>query len=119
MAETRWLTAKQAAEKLDVSSAWVRYLCQQGRMKGAEMLGVAGWMIPDPPVLLGKRGDVDCVSAPEAARIMGISRQRVFDLCMEGKIKGAAKKGRFWEIPYPINRISHRPGPRPTKASKV
>ena len=112
MADTRWVSAKQAAEKLGLSSARVRDLCQQGRVKGAQNLGEA-WMIPDPPVLR-KIGDHDYVTAPEAARILGISRQRLFQLCMEGKIKGATQKdGYHWSIPFPIQRLRGPPGPRP------
>ena len=115
MAEDILLTAKQTAEKLDVSPARVRDLCQRGRVRGAKKLGMA-WMIPDPPVLLGKMGNLggsDYVTAPEAARIMGISRQRLSDLCTEGKIKGAIQKGRYWSIPFPIERLQGRNGRPP------
>lgn len=120
MDETRWLTAKQAALKLGVSSTRVRDLCQQGRVKGAEMLGAAvGWMIPDPPVVVGKSGELrgSYVTVPEAAHIMGISRQRLSVLCIEGKIKGATQRdGYYWSIPFPIERLRRPPGRRPKQA---
>ena len=88
-------------------------------MEGAEKLGIALWMIPDPPVVVGKMGELGgsgYVTAPEAARIMGISRKRLYVLCVEGKIKGATQKdGYHWSIPFPIERLRRGPGRRPVK----
>ncbi|NEP78198.1 MAG: hypothetical protein F6K39_08395 [Okeania sp. SIO3B3] len=35
----------------------------------------------------------------EASFLLGISRQRLLVLLAQGRVKGAEKKGRFWEIP--------------------
>ncbi|GBF80058.1 helix-turn-helix domain-containing protein [Aphanothece sacrum] len=39
------------------------------------------------------------VSIAKAAHLLGISRQRVQQLLYAGRIKGALKEGRFWQIP--------------------
>jgi len=39
------------------------------------------------------------VSTTEAASLLGICNQRVRQLLKNGRIKGAKKVGRFWEIP--------------------
>jgi len=41
-----YLTAKQAAEKWNISPRRVQVLCEQGRIKGAVRLGWA-WAIPN------------------------------------------------------------------------
>ncbi|MEB3340377.1 hypothetical protein [Okeania sp.] len=35
----------------------------------------------------------------EASLLLGFSRKRLLDLLAEGRVKGAYKNGRFWEIP--------------------
>lgn len=44
------ISTKDAAAKLDVSERRVRVLCQQGRIKGAELIG-GSWILPDNPVI--------------------------------------------------------------------
>ena len=39
----------------------------------------------------------------EASFLLGISRQRLLVLLAQGRVKGADKKGRFWEIPASKN----------------
>lgn len=39
------------------------------------------------------------MSTKEAASLWNISDRQVSKLCVEGKIKGAVKKGRTWAIP--------------------
>ena len=39
------------------------------------------------------------MSVAEAAIRLGLSRQRVFQLCKDGRITGARKVGRLWVIP--------------------
>ncbi|MDY6899078.1 MAG: helix-turn-helix domain-containing protein, partial [Cyanobacteriota bacterium] len=39
------------------------------------------------------------VGTTEAAKLLRICTQRVRQLLYEGRIKGAKKVGRFWEIP--------------------
>ena len=108
MSDTVYLTAEQAAHKLGKSSAWVRHLCANGRVQGATKHGNS-WMIPDPPVLLGRvrQGNL---TATEAANLMGLSRQRVIELCKIGGIEGAAMQNGIWSIPYPIKRIERKNG---------
>ena len=50
--EGAWLTAPQAAARLDFAGTErVRVLCRQGRIVGAQKCGNV-WLIPDPPVIL-------------------------------------------------------------------
>lgn len=42
---------------------------------------------------------MDVVGTREAAKLLRICTQRVRQLLYEGRIKGAKKVGRFWEIP--------------------
>ena len=105
----RWLTAREAAEKLGVHWSWVRHLCQNDRIKGATKLGKS-WMIPDPPVVLNRfKGNL--VTTPEAGRQLGITRQRVVELCRLGLIVGANRDSGTWAIPTPVKRL-------PAKRSK-
>lgn len=39
------------------------------------------------------------MTAPDAAKILGITRNRVGRLCLEGRFEGALKMGREWLIP--------------------
>ncbi|MCJ8283129.1 MAG: helix-turn-helix domain-containing protein [Rivularia sp. ALOHA_DT_140] len=42
---------------------------------------------------------MDTVGTREAAKLLRICTQRVLQLIYEGRIKGAKKVGRFWQIP--------------------
>ena len=42
---------------------------------------------------------LEYISAPEAAKIWGISERRVQKLCEENRIPGVAKLSRMWLIP--------------------
>ena len=120
LTQPRWLTSNEAAEALGLSRVWILRLCQQGRVKGARKLGRA-WMIPAPPVLLGRFRHRGQVTTGEAAKILGVGLQRVVGLCKLGDLKGAAfkkeaalQKG-YWEIPFPIVRLNRRTGKWLTK----
>ena len=39
------------------------------------------------------------MTAPEAAKYLGLTRNRVGRLCIEGRFSGAVKLGRTWLIP--------------------
>ena len=39
------------------------------------------------------------MTAPEAAKVLGITRNRVGRLCLDGRFDGALKMGREWIIP--------------------
>ena len=111
----RWLTANETSKVLGVSHSWILYLCQRGRVEGAEKLGGLGWSIPDPPVLLGRFRHRGRVTTGEVANILGVGRQRVVGLCKSGDLRGAAFKDGFWEIPFPIERLNRRTGEWSTK----
>ena len=40
------------------------------------------------------------MSTKDAEKLWGISQRRIIALCQQGKIKGAVKNGRAWEIPF-------------------
>lgn len=41
----------------------------------------------------------DMMRVKDAAKLWGITERRVIALCQKGKIKGAVKNGRAWELP--------------------
>lgn len=41
----------------------------------------------------------DTMTVKEAARLWNLTERRVVGLCREGKITGAKKQGRSWQIP--------------------
>lgn len=41
----------------------------------------------------------ETMTAKEAAELLDITERRVTALCKEGRIKGACKSGRLWQIP--------------------
>ena len=59
------------------------------------------------------------LTAPEAAELLGLTRNRIGRLCLQGRFKGAVKKDRFWLIPRESveNYTKLRTGPKP-KISK-
>ena len=107
-ANADWLTAEQAAKVLGLSAAGVRYLCNQGRLRGAKKLGWA-WMIPSPPEKLRRVGKNE-VTTSEAAELLGLTRSQVTLLCKTGDLKGAKFRDGRWAIPSPIERTRHKPG---------
>jgi hypothetical protein len=52
----------------------------------------------------------------EAARLRGISSQRMRFLCAEGRVRGAVKMGRQWLIPTPVTVSEVRRGRPPMGA---
>ena len=59
------------------------------------------------------------LTAPEAAEILGLTRNRIGRLCLSGRFKGAVKKDRFWLIPR--EEVEHytklKTGPKPKNLS--
>ena len=53
----------------------------------------------------------DCISAAEAANIIGVTRRQVGLLCREGKLPGARKIGPNWVIPR-ASAEGYTPGPQ-------
>ena len=113
MSQDGLLTTKEAALKLGITHGRVRQLCSQGRIEGAELASLGrmqGWMIPDPPVILGTRQKEGFLGTGEAAKVMNLTRQRVVELCKGGLIEGATFENNRWYIPVPIKRIRKDPG---------
>ena len=46
------------------------------------------------------------LTSTEVAKILGVSRTRINQLCRAGKIEGAKKVGRDWVIPSVFKRLS-------------
>ena len=49
-----FVSAREAADMLNITSARIGFLCREGRFKGAEKIG-SGWIIPREAVLNHKR----------------------------------------------------------------
>jgi len=61
------------------------------------------------------------ITVPEAARRMGVSRQRVLKLCVDGRVQGARKIGHRWAIPEgaKIEELPPNPTPRPLRTTEI
>jgi excisionase family DNA binding protein len=57
------------------------------------------------------------MSITEAARRLGLSRQRIFQLCKDGRIRGARQVDRFWVIPE--GAMIEPPPPRPSRTIEI
>ena len=94
------ISVKQAAEELGVTEVRVRQLCQQGRIQGATRIGWR-WVIPRPiAIRQGSRGPVGASRSPagyltatQAARYLGLSRQRIYQLSEAGQLLPAKANG--------------------------
>ena len=111
------LTGDEAAAEVGVNPRTMRNWCQNGQVEGAVKFGTS-WMIPSP-VRVRQFSEEGFVSTEEAARFMGISKQRVIQLCHAGAIIGAEKRGRLWAIPFPIKRLKKKPGRKPKRTTRV
>lgn len=58
------------------------------------------------------------VNAPEAGKILNITRNRVTKLCAEGRFLGAIKIGSSWIIPREAI-LNHKPLPPGVKSKKA
>jgi hypothetical protein len=60
----------------------------------------------------------DYVNAPEAAKMLNVSRSRIGKLCLGGRFQGALKVGASWIIPREavLNHKPLPPGVKPMKA---
>ena len=47
----------------------------------------------------------DMMRVKAAALLWGITERRVIALCREGKIEGAVKNGRVWELPVNTKKL--------------
>lgn len=50
----------------------------------------------------------DMITAAEAAKLMNVTRTRIFQLCRQGRIEGARKFGNAWLIPSPFKILPPR-----------
>lgn len=58
----------------------------------------------------------DLLTTPEAAAELDVSEAWISQLCRDGRITGAVKRGRFWFIPYEsLGEIEPRDMGRPPK----
>ena len=113
MTQPNYVTIQDAAREMNVTPRWVRHLCETSRLRGARQFGSnpnAPWMIPSPVVQLTKaqaKGEDNShiLTAPQAARILGISKARIYDLLKQGRISGAYLSGNTWVVPFPIIRL--------------
>ena len=104
---TDYITLHEAAIELGLSISRVRKLCQRGLIRGAHR-NPYRWVMPSPVVRLDGRPD-GCVSGKEAARELGVTSKRVWDLCKLGRIQGARLISGKWAIPSPVVRLDVRP----------
>ena len=114
MVRRRYVTVAEAADEVGLTESYIRRLCREGRVRGAERFGKS-WMIPTPVTVYSviesqTGGRAGLIGATEAAAVLGITRQRVIQLCRAGGIKGARKVGRHWAIPTPVERVRLRGG---------
>ena len=79
MAETRWITATEAAKVLGIRPTWMRQLCQSGRVYRAQKFGDI-WMIPDPPIVSARLRD-----SSEAPRVAERRRPPEGELYTKGR----------------------------------
>lgn len=60
----------------------------------------------------------ELITVPEAARRLGLSRQRIGQLCKQGRIPGAKQVGRQWVIPAGT-KIEALPPGRPSRTIEI
>ena len=58
------------------------------------------------------------VDAPEAAKLLSVSRSRIGKLCLAGRFQGALKIGASWIIPREAV-LNHKPLPPGVKPKKA
>ena len=101
------VSLEEAARELGVTRRRVWQLCQLGRIQGARLV-LGRWAIPSPVECLDVRPD-GCLDLEEAARELGVTRRRVWQLCQLGRIQGARLVLGRWAIPSPVERLDVRP----------
>lgn len=119
MTEQEFLTVPEAAAALNISNQRLRLLCSEGRVRGATQVG-RFWRIPAPPeivpFLVAETGlNEELLTAAQAAQVLGLSRERVSDLCRRGRIRGAVRAGRNWAIPNPPEILPGQPRGHPRR----
>ena len=98
------VTTGQAGKELGVRRRRVWELCTLGLIQGARL--VAGrWAIPSPVVRVDRPSPDRYVGLEEAAKELGVTRQRVWELCQLGRIQGAHLIIERWAIPSPVVRL--------------
>jgi excisionase family DNA binding protein len=65
------------------------------------------------------RGDPSVVSVPEAARLLGISKDLAYDLARRGELPGAFQLGRRWRVSLiRLRALVHGPEDGPAKDAR-
>ena len=98
------VTTGQASKELGVRRQRVWELCTLGLIQGARLVAER-WAIPSPVVRLDRPSPDSCVGLEEAAKELGVTRQRVWELCHLSRIQGAHLILERWAIPSPVVRL--------------
>ena len=101
------VSLEEAAKELGVGRQRLWKLCTLNHIQGAHLV-LGRWAIPSPVVRLDARPD-GCLDLEEAARELGVTRQRVWELCQLGRIQGARVISGKWAIPSPVMRLPPSP----------
>ncbi|MDD4987054.1 MAG: helix-turn-helix domain-containing protein [Dehalococcoidales bacterium] len=77
------------------------FAAHQTRNHPASSYGKPVWVRDDNGEAFDQFGmePLESTTAPEAAKLRGVNRQRVCELARQGKIPGAEKVGGVWMIP--------------------
>ena len=90
------LTCWEAARRLNVKPIWVHRLVDRGVLK----FGGDGVTVDSVNKLLRRREarkrPTGYVSIKRAAEFLGVSRQRVQQLCISGALRSRSAEGRVW-----------------------
>ena len=97
------VSLEEAAKELGVGQQRLWKLCTLNHIQGARLV-LGRWAIPSPVVRLDVRPD-GCLDLEEAAKELGVTRQRVWELCQLGRIQGARVILGKWAIPSPVVRV--------------
>lgn len=97
------VSLEEAAKELGVGQQRLWKLCTLNHIQGARLV-LGRWAIPFPVVRLDVRPD-GCLDLEEAAKELGVTRQRVWELCQLGRIQGARVILGKWAIPSPVVRV--------------
>jgi hypothetical protein len=115
------LSAKEYAQKHGLSHSRVKYLAKKRRLEGAIKRRESGrWEIPeDARVLPPREGrgrrhhkypdSYSGLSAADVAAREGLTQARIGQLLRGGRIEGAAKGPRGWDIPADYKILPPKP----------
>ena len=98
-----FLSVQEAADELGKGLKHLYSYLLAERIQGAHKVN-GEWQIPSPVVLLPPPSSLKegFLSVQEAADELGVSPDKMGNLCREGLVIGAYKEGWFWQIPNPV-----------------